>query len=83
VPAAEPSHACGCELAPETSYAALAGWSDAEDIMVKLVRTVEAVIFYSRWLLAPLYLGLRGVVRVTQAAVSPADWPCDPRGRFA
>ena len=26
--------------------------------MVKLVRTVEAVIFYSRWLLAPLYLGL-------------------------
>jgi uncharacterized protein (TIGR00645 family) len=26
--------------------------------MRKLVRTVEAVIFYSRWLLAPLYLGL-------------------------
>ncbi len=26
--------------------------------MEKIVRFVEAVIFYSRWLLAPLYLGL-------------------------
>jgi uncharacterized protein (TIGR00645 family) len=38
--------------------AALADDTDTEDIMVKFVRTVEAVIFYSRWLLAPLYLGL-------------------------
>jgi uncharacterized protein (TIGR00645 family) len=52
--------------APSCHTIGIAGSSPAmttgEDIMVKLVRTVEAVIFYSRWLLAPLYLGLVAAV---------------------
>jgi uncharacterized protein (TIGR00645 family) len=34
------------------------GDDHAGDAMLKVVSFVEAVIFYSRWLLAPLYLGL-------------------------
>jgi uncharacterized protein (TIGR00645 family) len=32
--------------------------------MLKIVNLVETVIFYSRWLLAPLYLGLVGALLI-------------------
>jgi uncharacterized protein (TIGR00645 family) len=54
----EPQNPGRSGIAPENESCCAARAGEIEDTMIKLLRTVEAIIFYSRWLLAPLYLGL-------------------------